>query len=62
VLQGIQNPISLRHVSTLQPKKFSQKGCPFYAIQILNAIESKELKGEDHPVLWEFKDVCSGVL
>jgi hypothetical protein len=57
VLQGIQNPVSVRKISTLQLKKFSRKGCPLYAIQVLNATESKELKIEDHPVLWEFKDV-----
>jgi hypothetical protein len=28
-----------------------------YAIQVLNATKNKELKIEDHPVLWEFKDV-----
>ena len=28
-----------------------------YAIQVLNIIESKELKVKDHPMLWEFKDV-----
>ena len=28
-----------------------------YAIQVINSEEGIELKGEDHPVLWEFKDV-----
>jgi len=28
-----------------------------YAIQVLNSIESKEMKVEDHPMLWEFKEV-----
>jgi hypothetical protein len=41
----------------LQLKKFSRKGCPLYAIQVLSTTESKELKVEYHPVLWEFKDV-----
>jgi hypothetical protein len=57
VLQGIQKPVSVRQISTLQLKKFSRKGCPLYAIQVLNSTEGKELKVEDHPVLWEFKDV-----
>jgi hypothetical protein len=29
VLQGIQKPISVRQISTLQLKKYSRKGCPF---------------------------------
>jgi hypothetical protein len=41
----------------LQLKKFSRKGCPLYAIQVLNSTEGKEMKVEDHPVLWEFRDV-----
>jgi hypothetical protein len=57
ILQGIQKPVSVRKISVLQLKKFSRKGCPLYAIQVLNSIEGKELKVEDHPVLWEFKDV-----
>jgi hypothetical protein len=28
-----------------------------YAIQVLNSVEKKEMKVEDHPVLWEFRDV-----
>jgi hypothetical protein len=28
-----------------------------YAIQVLNSIEDKDLKVEDHLVLWEFRDV-----
>jgi hypothetical protein len=32
-------------------------GCPLYDIQVLNLAEGKELKAEDHPVLWEFRDV-----
>jgi hypothetical protein len=38
-------------------KKFTKKGCPFCAIEFLNAIESEEINIEDHPVLLEFKDV-----
>jgi hypothetical protein len=26
-------------------------------MQVLNSIERKRMKVEDHPVLWEFKDV-----
>jgi hypothetical protein len=56
-LQGIWKPVSVRKISALHLKKFSRKGCPLYVIQVLNSAESKELKVEDHPVLWEFKDV-----
>jgi hypothetical protein len=57
ILQGIQKSVSMRQISTLQLKRFNRKGCPLYAMQVLNATESKELKVEDHPVLWEFRDV-----
>jgi hypothetical protein len=28
-----------------------------YALQVLNLAEGKNLKVEDHPMLWEFKEV-----
>jgi hypothetical protein len=57
MLQGIQKPVSMRQISTLHIKKFSRIGCPMYAIKIINPVESGEMKVEDHPVLWDFKDV-----
>jgi hypothetical protein len=51
VLQGIQKPFLVRKISTLQLKKFSRKECPLYAIQVLNSIETKELKVEYHTIL-----------
>jgi len=57
VLQGIRNPFSIRQILTLHLKKFSRKGCPLYAIQVLKSVESKDMKGEYHPMLWKFKDV-----
>jgi hypothetical protein len=47
----------MRQILTLKFRKFNQKGCPLYAIQVLNSLKGKELKAEDHPMLWEFKDV-----
>jgi hypothetical protein len=47
----------VRQISELQLKKFSRKGCPLYAIQVLNSAECKDIKVEDHPLLWEFRDV-----
>ena len=41
----------------IQLKKCSRKGCPMYAIQVLNSIKDKYLKVKDHPMLWEFMDV-----
>jgi hypothetical protein len=38
-LQGIRKPVSVRKISMLQLKKFSWKGCPLYAIQVLNPVE-----------------------
>jgi hypothetical protein len=57
ILQGIRKLVSIRKISTLQFKKFSRKGCPLYAIQVLSSTERKKLKAEDHLVLWDFKDV-----
>jgi hypothetical protein len=34
-LQGIQKPISVRQISTLQMRKYFQKGCSLYAIQVV---------------------------
>jgi hypothetical protein len=53
-LQSIQKLVSIGKISMLQLKKFSRNGCPLYAIQVLNSIESKDLKVEDHQMLWEF--------
>jgi hypothetical protein len=41
----------------LQFKNFSHKRYHLYAIQVLNAMESKKPKIEGHTVLWEFKGV-----
>ena len=57
ILQGIPKQVSIRKISPLQIKNFSRKGCPLYNIQVLNSVESKELKAKYHPVLWEFKDM-----
>jgi hypothetical protein len=57
VLQGIQNPISVKQISALQLNKFSIKECPLDSIQVLNSVEINNLKDEDHPALWEFKDM-----
>jgi len=57
ILQDIQNPVSVRKITTLELNKFSRKGCPFYCIKILNSTKGKELRDEDHPVLLEFRDV-----
>jgi hypothetical protein len=47
----------MRQISAIQLKTYRRRGCPLHAIQLLNSIESGELKVEDHPVLWEFRDV-----
>jgi hypothetical protein len=39
VLQGIQKPMSVRKISTLQLKKYCRKGCPLYAIHVLDSTE-----------------------
>jgi hypothetical protein len=40
-LQGIQNHVSVRQISSLQVKKYCRKGCPLYAIQVLNSVEDQ---------------------
>jgi hypothetical protein len=57
VLWGIQKPMLVRQISTLYLKKYSKKGCPLYVIHVLNSIENNKVKIEDHPVLYEFRDV-----
>ena len=56
-LQGIQNHVSVRQISTLQVKKYCKKGCPLYAIQVLNFVENNKPSLEDHPILREYKYV-----
>jgi hypothetical protein len=41
-LQGIQKPVSVRQISSLQVKKYCRKGCPLYAIQVLNFVEDSK--------------------
>jgi hypothetical protein len=56
--QGIQKPVSVRQVSSMQFKKCLRKGCQFYAIQVTNLLEKEDkTKLEDFVVLREFKDM-----
>ena len=56
-LQGIQNPISVRQISSLQVKKYCKKGSPLYAIQVLKYVENNKTSLYDHPILREYKYV-----
>jgi hypothetical protein len=56
-LQGIQNLVSVRQISSLQMKKYCRKGCPLYAIQVLNSVEDQKPSLEDHPILKDYRDV-----
>jgi hypothetical protein len=47
----------VRRISTLQMKKYCRKGCPLYAIQVLESVEDDKPNLEDHPILREYKDV-----
>jgi hypothetical protein len=38
-VQGIQKPISARHIYAMQFKKCMRKGCQVYAIQVTNLLE-----------------------
>ena len=57
-VQGIQKPISVRQISTMQFKKCIRKGCQIYAIQVTK-LPKKENKPslEDFVILHDFRDV-----
>jgi hypothetical protein len=38
-------------------RKYRRKGCPLYAIQVLESVEDDKPSLEDHPTLREYKDV-----
>jgi hypothetical protein len=50
-LQGNQKPVSVRQISTLQVKKCYRKGCPLYAIHVLNSVEDNKPSLENHPIM-----------
>jgi hypothetical protein len=56
-LQGIQKPVSVRQISSLQVNKYCRKGHPLYAIQVLDSVENNKPILEDHPILREYKYV-----
>jgi hypothetical protein len=55
-IQGIQKPVSVRRISILQIRKYCRKGCPLYAIQVLESIKDDKPSLEDHPRLIEYRD------
>jgi hypothetical protein len=44
VLQGVQKPMSMRQIPSLQLKRYCRKGCSLYAIHVLDSVENKKLK------------------
>jgi hypothetical protein len=56
-LQGVQKPVLVRQISSLQMKKYCRKGCPLYTIHVLEFVEGEKPNLEDHPILREYKDV-----
>jgi hypothetical protein len=56
-LQGIRKPVSVRQISALQMRKYCQKGCSLYAIQVLKTIEGDKPSPDDHLILREYRDV-----
>ena len=56
-LQGIQKLVSMRQIPALQMKKYCRKGCPLYAIQVLESVEDDRPSLEYHPILREYRDV-----
>jgi hypothetical protein len=56
-LQGIQNLVSVRQISSLKVKKYCRKGCSLYVIQVLKYVEDNKPSLEDHLMLREYKCV-----
>jgi hypothetical protein len=56
-LQGIRKLVSVRQISALQMRKYWQKGCPLYAIQVLKTNEGDRPSPDDHPILREYRYV-----
>jgi hypothetical protein len=56
-LQGIRKLVSVRQISALQMRKYFRKGCPLYAIQVLQTIIGAKPSLDDHPILREYRDV-----
>jgi hypothetical protein len=38
-------------------RKYCRKGCPLYAIQVLESVENDKPSLEDHPMVREYRDV-----
>jgi hypothetical protein len=58
IVQGIQKPISVRHISTMKFKKCMRKGCQIYAIQVTNLLEKENKPSLEYfIVLHYFRDV-----
>jgi hypothetical protein len=47
----------VRRISSLQMKNYCRKGCPLYAIHVLEFVEDEKPNLEDHPILREYKDM-----
>jgi hypothetical protein len=57
MLQGIQKPVLVRRISTLQMIKYCRRGFPLYVIQVLESVEDNKPSLEDHPILREYRYV-----
>jgi hypothetical protein len=56
-LWGIQKSVLMRQISALQMRKYCRKGCPVYAIQVLESIKDGKPSLKDQPTLREYRDV-----
>ena len=57
VVRGIPKVIFIRKISTMQLKKFYEKGCQLYASHVLELAEKETPRLEYFHVLQEFVDV-----
>jgi hypothetical protein len=55
-LQQIQNHVLVRQILALQVNKYCSKGCPLYAIQVLDSVDNNKPSLKDHPILREYRD------
>ena len=56
MISGVNHPIKLRQISTMQLKKAKRKGCQLYVAHVKD-LDDTSLSLEDYPILQEFKDV-----
>jgi hypothetical protein len=61
IVKGVPRPISIREISSLQPKRCFRKGCQLYAAHVEEPENTKGPSLEDFSILQEFEDVLQEI-